>query len=128
MPTNSTKRIDNLTYEISLDNFNVVSDVAENSGGANKGPSPHDYIEIALAACSAITVQMYANRKKYDLKNVDVKVKVISEGAKNEILREIKFEGELSSEEKELLLTIAGKCPVHKLLSAGASIETRLIS
>lgn len=128
MSVSSSRRSNNLTYEISSDNFTVISDVAQELGGDNKGPSPHQYVEIALAGCTAITVQMYANRKKMALENVDVKITIISEGAKNEILREIKFVGDLSEQDQEKLLIIADKCPIHKLLSAGATIETRLFS
>jgi putative redox protein len=123
----SSKIIDGLAYEITSHEFKVRVDVSEKLGGKNSAPNPHDYLEIALAGCTAITVQMYANRKGIPLQYSDVKITITAEGAKNEILREIKFVGDLTEEQKQNLLRIAEKCPLHNLISAGAKIETRIV-
>ncbi|MNL62914.1 OsmC-like protein [compost metagenome] len=77
-----------------------------------------------MTACTIITVQMYANRKQWKLESTDVKVKVESEGAKSVLSREITFRGELSDEEKDRLLDIANKCPIHRLLTSEVTINT----
>ncbi|WP_413613258.1 OsmC family protein [Bdellovibrio sp. HCB-110] len=128
MSVESSKKIDTLAFEILSHEFKVRSDVTEDKGGKNSAPSPHDYLEIALASCTAITVQMYANRKGIPLEYSDVKVNITSEGASNEILREIRFVGNLTEDQKKHLLMIAEKCPVHKLLSAGIKIKTEVLN
>lgn len=123
----STKITKGLALEINVPGFQLRSDVSEKLGGTNTAPNPHDYLETALAACTAITVQMYANRKGIPLVSSDVKIKITAEGAENRIAREIRFEGELTDEQRASLLAIADKCPIHKFLSKGALIETSLV-
>lgn len=128
MSVDSTKLIDGFSFEIKTNGFSVLSDIEEKAGGKNAAPSPHDYLEVALASCTAMTVQLYAKRKNMPLEYSDVKVKITAEGQSNEILREIHFVGEgLTEEQKESLLKIAEKCPVHKILAAGAKITSRII-
>lgn len=104
----------------------IVSGVAQSIGGDNEGLSPHHLLEAALAACTIITVQMYANRKGWKLEKTDVVVEITSEGKDGTTLsRTIKFTGDLSGEERERLMDIANKCPIHKLLSGPVTIETR---
>ncbi|WP_295902020.1 OsmC family protein [uncultured Bdellovibrio sp.] len=127
MSVESSRILNGYNFEITSHDFKVLTDVPENQGGENKAPSPHDYIEIALASCTAITVQMYAKRKGIPLEYSDVKVQITSEGsAGNEIHREIRFVGNLTDEQKKNLLMIAEKCPIHKFLSAGAKIKTEM--
>lgn len=126
MPVESTKRIEKLAYEISVSGHDLVADVSEKLGGANKGPDPHDYLQAALAACTAITVQMYANRKAIPLESVDVKVKIILEGVENQIRLEINLVGQLDDEQRKRLIEIAEKCPIHNFLVRGTKIETGL--
>jgi putative redox protein len=127
MSVESSKIIEGLAYEVTSHEFKVRVDVSEKLGGKNSAPNPHDYLEIALAGCTAITVQMYANRKGIPLQYSDVKITITAEGPKNEILREIKFVGDLTEEQKQSLFRIAEKCPLHNLISAGAKIETRIV-
>lgn len=124
MSVESAKITEGLAFEIKTGKFTLKADVEEDKGGKNSAPSPHDYLEVALAACTVITVQMVANRKGMPLQYTDVKIKITSEGASNEILREIKFVGNLTDEQKVYLFKIAEKCPVHKFLSAGAKITS----
>lgn len=127
MSVESTRILDGLAFEIQSHEFKLRVDTSEKNGGKNSAPNPHDYLEIALAGCTAITVQMYAQRKNIPLEYSDVKIKITAEGASNEILREIKFVGNLTDEDKNKLMVIAEKCPVHKLLSAGAKITSVMV-
>lgn len=126
MSVESTRRISGLAYEIQSHDFKIRTDVPQKLGGEDTGPTPHDLLESALAGCTAITVQMYANRKQIPLESVDVKITITAEGASNEMLREIRFHGNLSDEQKSSLLAIAEKCPVHKFISTGAKITSRM--
>jgi len=121
----STKRIEKLAYRVNVSGHEVIADVTEDLGGSNRGPDPHDFLQAALAACTAITVQMYANRKGIPLESVDVKVRIALEGPENQIHREVRLLGRLDEAQKARLLEIAEKCPIHRFLVRGAKIETR---
>ena len=119
------QRLNNLAAQIIAGDYSVVSGVSEANGGQHEGPSPHEILEAALAACTIITVQMYANRKQMKLQSTNVTVKVESESAQESVIsRKIEFVGELSDEERTRLKEIAEKCPIHKLLSSHITINT----
>jgi putative redox protein len=124
MPVDSTRRIQNFAYEIEVSGYRLISDVTVGSGGSNQGPDPHDYLQTALAACTVLTMQLYADRKGIPLESADVKVKITAEGSENRMHREIRLIGKLSDEQRQRLLEIAEKCPIHRFLSKGATIET----
>lgn len=128
MSVESTKRIGNLSFEIQVNGHQVLTDVPEKLGGEDTAPGPHDYVVTALAACTAITMQMYANRKGIPLMSSNIKVEITEEGAKNAIKREIALEGDLTEEQRQRLLEIAEKCPLHQFLQRGANITTSLLS
>lgn len=127
MSIESSKRTGELSYEITSGDFKINSDVTEALGGNNSAPSPHDYLEAALAGCTAITLQMYAKRKNIPLESTDVKIKIVEEGALNRIQRDVHLVGDLTEEQRKLLFSIAEKCPVHKFITRGAQIESKLV-
>lgn len=121
------RRINELAAEITARQFTTVSGVTNDLGGADEGPTPHELLEAALAACTIITVQMYANRKKMKLESTNVTVKVESESKEASVIsRKIEFKGDLTDDERARLLEIAGKCPVHRLLQSQITIQTEL--
>lgn len=86
----------------------------------NSAPDPHDFYDASLAACKAITVMMYAEHKKIALHSVDLKV--VRDNSRErqgeyELKVSMRFNGDLTEEEKQRLLQIADKCPVHKLMT-----------
>jgi putative redox protein len=120
------RRFGNLAAEVVAREHKIVSGVQAKLGGNDEGADPHELLEAALAACTIITVQMYANRKAWDLKSCTASVRVISEGKQTLISREVSFKGELTSDQREKLLEIADKCPIHNLLQSEVKIETKL--
>lgn len=124
MAVDSTKKIQNYEYELDVKGFKVRTDIEENIGGTNHAPDPHDYLQVALASCTAITLQLYAKRKGFPLDSVDVKIRITEEGARNVIQREVRLLGDLTPEQKQNLMAIAEKCPIHKFLEKGAQINT----
>jgi putative redox protein len=103
----------------------LVVDEPEVAGGANEGPSPTRTVAAALAACTAITVEMYAGRKGWDIGEVQVEVEM--EYGDHSVPRSFQvttyLPGELSSEQAERVRAIAAKCPVHRLLAHDRDVE-----
>ncbi len=122
------KRQGDLAAAIRAGSFEIMSGITKAEGGGDEGPNPHRLLEAALAACTIITVQLYANRKGWPLRSTSVKVEITKEDATGTLLsREVSFDGELTIEQRERLYDIAGKCPVHKLLSGPIEIRSSLI-
>jgi putative redox protein len=107
------------------------------AGGQDAAPNPYELLLAALGACKVITVRMYAKRKRWPLQGVQINLshrKVHAEDSANcdsasslidQIDVEIKLQGELSAEQRRILLTMAEKCPVHRTLTSQVQIRTR---
>jgi putative redox protein len=102
----------------------LLTDVSPAFGGEASGPEPHDLLAAALAACTTLTVNLYAKRKGWALDEVLVTVRHGQEGAAYALHRTIRYVGTLSEEEKQRLTDVANKCPVHKTLSGQIQITT----
>lgn len=117
-----------LAAEIQVRNHSLVSGVSTALGGKDEGPDPHELLQAALAGCTIITVQMYANRKQWPLESTDVKINIVSENKEGTVIsREISFKGNLTQEQRDQLLVIADKCPIHRLLTGTVQIQTQMI-
>ncbi len=93
------------------------------AGGTNSGPSPTRLVAASLASCTAITMEMYAARKGWDVGQVEVDVDVEHRDALPiSFAVTLRLPSELSDEQRERLLVIAAKCPVHKLLAGEADV------
>lgn len=110
--------------EITSQSHTIIADIAKNFGGTDLGPDPHELFQASLAACTIITVQMYADRHGWKLESTDVKVNIDKEGSQSHLVREIAFRGELTEEQITRLMEIANKCPIHKLMTSDISIST----
>ncbi|NCV93626.1 MAG: OsmC family peroxiredoxin [Burkholderiaceae bacterium] len=111
--------------EVGNDHF--VSDIDEAKGGNSSGPSPHEYLGAALAACTGMTLKMYAQRKSWDLQDAIVTVDIERVNDIEKFKRSIKLVGAIDTEQSERLLEIANKCPVHKALTGTIEINTELL-
>ncbi|WP_454765753.1 OsmC family protein [Cupriavidus campinensis] len=90
-------------------------------------PNPHDLLDSALAACTTLTLQLYAKRKGYDLQEVHVSVRHEEAPGTYKMVRTVTLTGDLAANVRDDLLRVANKCPVHKSLSAQIAIETTLL-
>jgi putative redox protein len=87
------------------------------AGGTDCGPAPTRLLAASLAACTAITVEMYAERKGWDVGAVEVEVEVAHDGHMPTAFEvSLRLPAHLSDAEKERLVGVAAKCPVHKVL------------
>ncbi len=106
----------------------LASDAPKSSGGKDLAPDPEELLLAAYGSCSAMTVQMYAQRKGWPLENivVDVAFTPKTAGQPDRIHRTITFVGPLDDAQRARLLQIADKCPIHRLLSGNPELTTRL--
>ena len=117
---------DQYKTELITSGHRVIADESEEVGGTNLGPSPGEFLMISLASCTAITLRMYANRKKWNVEKIIVEVAFEKTQVKTIFKREISFEGDLDEDQRNRLLQIANSCPVHKTLTNPIEIETTL--
>ncbi|MBU3576395.1 OsmC family protein [Polynucleobacter sp. UK-Kesae-W10] len=117
-----------LQQKLTIGDLHLLSDAYVSNGGAETGPTPHEFLGAALAACTSMTLKMYAGRKSLNLDNAIVKVDIERANDVEIFTRTIQLEGKLSSEEKERLIEIANKCPIHKALSGDIQIKTQLVN
>ena len=117
-----------LQQKLSVGDLHFLSDVEVGKGGGGTGPSPHEYLGAALAACTSMTLKMYASRKAMSLENAIVTVEIERADDIEKFTRDIQLIGSLNAEEKERLLEIAHKCPIHKALAGQIQIKTQLIN
>jgi putative redox protein len=127
----SKTKSENYEVEIKSDSgHTLIADEPKELGGQNKGMSPDELIIAALAACTSATLKMYAQRKEWDLKEVRTNIKFIKGDKPGDLptmQRDIELEGELDIKQRERLIVIAGKCPIHKLISGEVEINTSML-
>lgn len=116
-----------LQQKLLIGDFQFVSDARIDQGGTETGPNPHEYLAAALAACTSMTLKMYASRKAIQLENAIVNVDIQRSNDIEIFTRDIQLLGNLSPEEKERLIEIANKCPIHKALTGEIQIKTQLV-
>lgn len=114
---------------IKSDTNTLLADEPPSMGGTDQGFSPDELLASSLAACTAITLRMYADRKKYSLEKIEVKVSVEWDKAGNKTVMQktLQFTGNLQPEEIQRLRDIADKCPTHKALLNPIEINTFIV-
>jgi putative redox protein len=114
-------------HEVEIEGgHSLVVDEPVDVGGADSGPSPTRLVASALASCIAITMEMYAERKGWKLGAVEVQVDVEYEGQiPRSFTASIRLPEGLDDEQRERLLVVARKCPVHKALKGEADVSVR---
>jgi uncharacterized OsmC-like protein/pimeloyl-ACP methyl ester carboxylesterase len=124
--------------EIKIGSHTLLADEPVSVGGGDSGPGPYDFLLAGLGACTSITLRLYADRKSLPLERVSVALKHSKNHAADcvdcetkaakldRIDREISLSGPLDGEQRDKLLEIADKCPVHRTLETGVEIHTRI--
>ncbi|HEY3698449.1 MAG TPA: OsmC family protein [Spongiibacteraceae bacterium] len=109
-----------MKHRISIREHTLIADVDAPTGGEDAGPSPHDLYDSALGACKALTLLWYAKRKQIPVEDIQVIVERDDAEEKNGTYRLktlISITGDVSDTQRKELLSVAAKCPLHKLMT-----------
>lgn len=109
-----------MRHTVRIGNHTLIADEGFDNGGEDSGPTPHDLYDAALGACKALTMVWYAKRKGIPLEGVEVDIErdASQEQAGTYRLRAmVSLGGDLTDAQREQLLAVAGRCPVHKLMT-----------
>jgi putative redox protein len=116
----TARRRQGFTHDVEIQGGHQLAiDEPHEAGGANQGPSPTRTVAAALAACTAITVEMYAARKGWDPGELEVGVEMEygEDSVPRSFVVTMHLPADLTEDQVERMRTIAGKCPVHRLLA-----------
>ncbi len=116
-------------HSISVGEHTLSADEPTDKGGENSGPSPEALLAASLASCTAITMQMYAQRKGWDLPGLEVAVDFTpaERGTPTCFQLDLTLPDSLTDEQAGKLATIAAKCPIHRALEGEAMFTERVI-
>jgi putative redox protein len=119
---------ENFIHDVKVRKHQFVADEPEDAGGSDRGPSPQELLAAALASCTAITMEMYAKRKGWDVAGleVDCNYSPAERGAPVRFDMTFKLPAHLSEEQVERLKVIAAKCPVHRTLESEVSFDDKV--
>jgi putative redox protein len=117
-----------LRHAVEIGAHKITSDEPEETGGSDAGPSPQELLAASLASCTAVTIEMYANRKGWDIGEVvvDVNYEPAQRGSPTRFEMAVHLPKELPEDQQERLMQIAAKCPVHRTLEGEVMFEERV--
>jgi putative redox protein len=118
------RRTEGYAHDVEIEGGHVLRlDEPTAAGGADTGPSPTRLLAASLAGCTAITIEMYAERREWEVGRVEVDVDVeYRDGAPVSFAVTLRLPSELSDEQRKRLLVVAAKCPVHKLIAGETEV------
>ena len=122
----TSRRVDGrLEQNVSVRAHHVTVDEPEDHGGDDSGPSPQELLAASLASCTAITIEMYAARKGWDVGDisVDVQYEPAQRGSPTRFAMVVELPKELPEDQRERLMQIGAKCPVHRALEGEVMFE-----
>jgi putative redox protein len=117
-----------LKHHVEIRDHRLTADEPKDNGGSDTGPSPQELLAASLASCTAITIEMYARRKRWEIGEVVVEVdyEPAQRGSPTRFSMEVLLPKELPEEQRERLMQIAAKCPVHRTLEGEVMFEERV--
>jgi putative redox protein len=119
---------DRLRQQVEVREHELTADEPKNHGGEDSGPSPQELLAASLASCTAVTMEMYAVRKGWDVGEitVDVNYEPAHRGSPTRFEMTVNLSKELPEEQRERLMQIAAKCPVHRTLEGEVMFDERV--
>lgn len=128
---------DGLMTQVSAGGHDLTTDEPVSVGGTDQGPTPYDLLLAGLGSCTAMTLRLYAKRKEWPLEGVEITLEhdrihasdcadcETKEGRIDRIQRAIRLTGDLDETQRDRLMEIADRCPVHRTLTNEIKIESR---
>jgi putative redox protein len=128
MKASSTRAGESFRHRVTVRSHELISDEPERTGGHDAGPSPQELLAASLASCTAITVQMYAQRKGWEVGDigVDVNYEPAQRGSPTKFDLSLRLPKELPEDQRERLMQIAAKCPVHRTLESEVMFDEKV--
>ena len=119
---------ENLTHDVKVGDHVITVDEPEDQGGDDLGPSPQELLAASLASCTAVTMEMYAERKGWNVDGleVDCRYSPAERGCPTRFQLVTRLPAHLSEEQVERLQVIAAKCPVHRTLEGEVAFDERV--
>jgi putative redox protein len=117
-----------LKNDVEIRGHRLIADEQERDGGDDDGPTPQELLAASLASCTAITMEMYARRKGWEVGDivVDVEYEPAQRGSPTRFSMAVHLAKELPEEQRERLMQIAAKCPVHRTLEGEVMFDERI--
>ena len=131
-PTRSMRAVarqrERLTHDVKAGSHTVTVDEPVDSGGDDRGPSPQELLAASLASCTAVTMEMYAQRKGWNVDGivVDCRYTPAERGHPTRFELVLQMPAHLEEEQIERLKVIAAKCPVHRTLEGEVMFHERV--
>jgi putative redox protein len=119
---------DRLRQQVKVRDHELAADEPKATGGEDSGPSPQELLAASLASCTAVTMEMYAARKGWDVGEVtvDVDYEPAHRGSPTRFAMTVSLPKELPEDQRERLMQIAAKCPVHRTLEGEVMFDERV--
>jgi putative redox protein len=119
---------DRLRQQVKVREHELTADEPKDGGGDDSGPSPQELLAASLASCTAVTMEMYAARKGWDVGDitVDVDYEPAHRGSPTRFEMTVRLSKELPEDQRERLMQIAAKCPVHRTLEGEVMFDERV--
>jgi putative redox protein len=121
-------QLEKFRHDVRVRSHTLTADEPEDHGGGDDGPSPQELLAASLASCTAVTMEMYASRKGWNVAGltVDCEYSPPARGCPTKFELVLKLPAHLSEDQVERLQVIAAKCPVHRTLEGEVSFEERV--
>jgi putative redox protein len=115
-------------HDLQIREHHMTADEPEETGGDDSGPSPQELLAASLASCTAITIEMYAKRKGWEIGDLEVSVdyEPAQRGSPTKFQMEVRMPKELPEDQRERLMQIAAKCPVHRTLEGEVMFDEKV--
>ncbi len=124
----TARHTENFQHDIEVREHHLTADEPQDAGGDDAAPSPQELLAASLASCTAITMEMYAKRKGWDVGSIEVEAEFApaERGTPTRFSLVMRLPGNLSDEQVERLKVIATKCPVHRTLDGEVMFDERV--